>query len=127
MTNQRKHYQQMTEAEREAMKAYIRGINWGTRLNPHLMERMTEKHITPEELLYVLQNGTPVEAHRNNAPQVRFVMRATVKPGKDVCVCASRDGSVITAWVNHSNDHHRTLRVEEYQWHTDLTRVFATR
>jgi hypothetical protein len=125
--NQRKHYTQMSTAERDAVLTFVRSIhNWDIYRNPHLIERMAEKNISADDIICVLRNGDIIEAHANNFPDIRFVLRGNVG-SKDVCVCGTKRGTVVTAWANRPFDRHRTLDKSQYQWKADLTSVFNAR
>lgn len=124
--NQRKHYSQMTQSERMSIEAYAHGLaTYRWQDNPHLIERQREKRITDAELILALRKGKVVEAHINNYPEIRFVLRYIVN-NRAICVCASHHGKVVTAWANNATDNHRTLDRTQYQWKEDLTRVFDT-
>lgn len=127
MTNQRKHVTQMTQAERQAVTAFVRSrSNWSGLDNPHIRERKSKRSVTDADILSAIRLGNIIEAHANNYPAIRFVTRYQL--GKRcICVCAAMHGDIVTVWVNNPGDNHKTLNRSEYQWRVNLTSVFNTR
>jgi len=126
MMNQRKHYSQMTAEEKRTIESFSHSMpKWAGLNNPHLKSKQSALNISTSDVLNTLWNGEVIEAHYNNAPDVRIVMRYKIQ-SRDVCVCASMRGEVITAWLNGSTDHHATLDRSQYQWKTNLVTVFNT-
>lgn len=124
MTNQRKHATQMTDRERALVSNYVHSIgHWDGLNNPHLRERKVKWNLTDAEIIEAIKSGEVIEAHANNAPDIRVVLRRTIGM-RDVCVCVSANQRVVTAWINNTNDTHGTLRLADYQWHVDLANVF---
>jgi len=126
MNNQRKHVTQMTQAERDALERFAHAVpTWCGLSNAHIAERKVKWNVSNADILNALWHGEPVEAHYNNAPDIRFVMRH-VNNTRCVCVCASIRGEVITVWVNGIQDNHCTLDHTQYQWRVNLESVFNT-
>ena len=126
MTNLRKHVTQMTNAERMAVESYAHKLgSYQWALNPHVAERKAKWSLSDVDIVNALRYGTVVEAHANNWPDVRFVLRYT-RDNRAVCVCANLKGEVITVWANNASDNHRTLDRSQYQWKENLINVFGT-
>jgi hypothetical protein len=125
--NLRKHYTQMTDTERSAVRSFAHSIHtWRGLNNPHITERKAKWSLTDNAILQALSNGEIIEVHGNNAPELRFVLRH-IQGNRAVCVCASATTkSIVTAWVNNAHDNHMTLDRSQYQLTADLTRVFHT-
>lgn len=127
MTNQRKHVSQMTPLESNAVAMYVHSVPvWRGLNNRHLKDRKSKWNLSNEEILATLKQGRIIEAHANNAPDIRIVMRHTIGE-RDVCVCVSVNHDVITAWVNRPDDNHGTLDSAQYQWKENLVNVFGTK
>jgi len=124
--NQRKHVTQMSGEEIEALESFAHNLpryDWNS--NPHVRQRMREKRISDSEILATLRKGKAIEAHANNFPDIRFVLRHTIG-NRAICVCASMRGGVSTVWANNAGDNHKTLDSSQYQWKANLTSVFHT-
>ena len=121
--NQRKHYTQMSIAEQTAMRSYIDTIPQWTLGNGHMRDRLASKGITDTEIYRTIAQGHVIEAHANNYPDVRFVLRHEIG-NRAICICANKQGFVFTAWSNNSHDNHRTLNRTMYAWQVDLTAIF---
>ncbi len=116
----------MTPGEKQAIEVFAHNLSrYDWQSNPHVRARMIEKRISDAEIDATLRNGVAIEAHANNYPEIRFVLRH-VFGTRAICVCASHRGNVATVWANNVNDHHKTLDASQYQWKEDLTRVFDT-
>ncbi len=125
MTNLRKHVTQMTDAERMAVESYAHNLGSYRVDNAHLAERRRKWNLSDIDIINALRYGTVVEAHANNWPDIRFVLRHN-KGNRAVCVCANLRGEVITVWANNTGDNHRTLDRSQYQWKENLMNVFGT-
>jgi hypothetical protein len=124
MTNQRKHVTQMTRNEVSAILDYIQGLRLTGFDNTHVAERKDKWCVSDGEIRQAIKRGDLIECHANNLPDVRMVMRADCGI-RSVCVCLSHTGEIVTVWVNTTNDHHATLRTDEYQWKANLSHVFG--
>ena len=123
-SNMRKHVTQMHPSEKLAIKQYIASVTyWSGLQGAHITAKKSIRSVNDTEVLQALVHGDVIEAHYNNAPDVRFVTRANIS-NRAVCVCANTKGHIVTAWVNNTTDNHRTLKSSEYQWQADLTTVF---
>lgn len=114
--DQRKHRLQMSSEEISTVEKFMHEKKfWSfTARKQHLMDRMREKKFTPDEALSVLKTGNIIEVHANNYPEIRIVMRKTIGR-RDVCICATADGIVVTGWANAHDDSHSTLNKSKYQ------------
>ena len=121
--DQRKHHTQMSIAEKSAMRSYIDAIPQWTLGNGHMRDRLASKGITDTEIYRTIAQGHVIEAHANNYPDIRFVIRHEIG-NRAICVCANKQGFVFTAWSNSAHDNHRTLNRTMYAWKVDLTTVF---
>jgi hypothetical protein len=127
VTNQRKHVTQMSTSQREAIERYAHTIpQWSGLHNAHVQARKAKWGVTDADILNALWNGEAIEAHANDAPDIRFIMRH-VNNTRAICVCASMRGTVVTVWVNRAGDNHYTLDHSQYQWRINLESVFNTR
>jgi hypothetical protein len=126
MTDQRKHRIQMSNFEADAVTTFIQSIRgWSGLNNPHLTERKAKWNVADHEIAAALREGEIIEVHNNNAPEIRAVVRADIGM-RSICVTVSlTNKSVVTMWVNTTNDNHFTLRTEEYKWVVNLRQLLA--
>lgn len=120
---QRKHYTQMIEAERQAVRQAVDRLQITTN-GLHLAERMAEKGITVQAIELAVRHGRVIEVtetHRSYRVLLRHEIGLTA-----YCVVVSLDdGFVVTAWKNRADDNHRTIRMAEYQWQANLIPLFS--
>jgi hypothetical protein len=125
-TDQRKHRIQMSRFEADAVENLIKGIRvWGGLNNHHICERKDKWNVTDAEITNAVRYGEVVEVHNNNAPEIRAVVRTDIGL-RSICVTVSlTNKSIITMWVNTTNDQHATLRREDYKWGANILQVLA--
>ena len=127
MSNQRKHVTQMTNAEVDSVSALIRSIrDWDGNDSPHLKERKRHWNVTDAEVQSAIHNGTLIEVHRNNFPDVRAVLRHDVGMRSVNVTISLVQHTVITVWINAIDDRHSTLKIAEYAWGGSLIPVLST-
>ncbi len=124
VTNRRKHVVQMSRYEADSMTRFIQTVRGWQGLNQtHITDRKNKWNVTDSEILIALRDGEIIEVHNNVAPEVRAVVRADIGM-RSICVTVSlTTKTVVTMWVNTTNDQHSTLRLEEYSWKVNLMQV----
>ena len=92
----------------------------------HLLDRLRQKHITKEEVLNTITNGKYIELHIVNDSARVLIREQLPNRAKDVCVVLDIvTGTVVTAYLNDSNDHHKTLREELYDSNLDVIDILV--
>ena len=87
----------------------------------HSRDRLKQKDINDREIIRTVRKGVPIEFHIvDNSPRVLFRLQ---RPNQtvDICVVVDiLDGTIVTAFTNHTNDKHSTLREEIYNPELDV-------
>ena len=87
----------------------------------HSRDRLKQKDITDREIIRTVRKGVPIELHIvDNSPRVLFRLQ---RPNQtvDICVVVDiLDGTIVTAFTNHTNDKHSTLHEEIYNPELDV-------
>ena len=87
----------------------------------HSRDRLKQKDINDREIIRTVRKGVPIELHIvDNSPRVLFRLQ---RPNQtvDICVVVDiLDGTIVTAFTNHTNDKHSTLREEIYNPELDV-------
>ena len=55
-----------------------------------------------------IENVLEVQVEKNNA--VKFLVRANVNSIFDIVLVVTKDGAIVTNWLNSTTDHHATLK-----------------
>lgn len=119
----KKHRQQMTPLESEAIEHLVRGLDV-QRIARHAHDRMREKGVTEAQILQTLRTGQAIEIH-NDANELRVLLRANVADWS-ACVVFSLDRqTVVTVWRNQVSDTHKTLRIAEYRWTVNVCQLLG--
>lgn len=116
----------MSNFEADAVTTFIQSIRgWSGLNNPHITERKAKWNVSDYEITSAIRDGEIIEVHNNNAPEIRAVVRADIGM-RSICVTVSLTSkSIVTMWVNTTNDSHFTLRLEEYKWVVNLRQLLA--
>jgi hypothetical protein len=120
----RKHRQQMTLAESQAIESVVRSLNVKA-IAAHAISRMREKGVSEQHIEATLRTGQAIEIH-NDANELRILLRADVIGFWSACVVFSLDRqTVVTVWRNQVTDTHKTLRLNEYQWKVNVCELLG--
>ena len=119
--DKRKHYTQMTDDETKAVLHAVRSNTYT--LGFHAVERMNQKRVTDAQINTMLGYGKVIEAHNNNASEIRVLMRGKVGGKWCNAVVSLTTKRVVTCYWNNLDDTHRTLDKSQYRWTVDLKTV----
>lgn len=116
----RKHCSQMKEHELTVVTKKVKDCpfeDW--RVSGHLMERMIEKGINPLEIAEAIMSFSVIEYKLYHEGEERVLIRGTRShEGYQVCVVLNVSRRrIVTAWKNHENDNHSSVRMSEYDAH----------
>lgn len=110
---QRKLLKDMSITEVLIIRQHLDEVQNKLRMIDHSKERSRTKHISKREIMECIKQGQLIEFHQVNK-QCRVLLRNKTNKG-DVCVVVDiLNGNIITAYKNHQNDNHSTLREENY-------------
>jgi len=125
-TNRRKHVIQMNRREADEVTSFVNSVRtWKGFNQTHITERKAKWNVTDSEIVSALQTGEIIEVHNNVPGELRAVIRQDIGL-RSICVTVSlTTKSVVTMWVNTTNDSHATLRMEEYGWQINLVALMA--
>lgn len=124
----KKHISQMSEEEKDLLNERVADVDIPTvEVTKYTVNRIHQRFddITLLDVAEVFLRHTIIEYNTNSGDQ-RILLRGTenVKDGKDkynVCIVYSvRNNRLITAWLDHFLDNHKTLRIEEYTKDLDI-------
>lgn len=87
----------------------------------HSRDRLKQKDIKDREIIRTVRKGVPIEFHIvDNSPRVLFRLQRQNQT-VDICVVVDiLDGTIVTAFTNHTNDKHSTLHEEIYNPELDV-------
>lgn len=119
----RKHSSQLQGFEIESIWKRLKEIkNW--RIKTHALDRLEEKGIqaTYEDIVSTIYNANIIEYKINylsliNRCDERVVLRSKAIVNREYnlhVVYSLTEGRVITVWINHVDDHHKTLDWSQY-------------
>lgn len=119
----RKHCSQLEETEIKVIWERLKNIeNWNIRT--HALDRLEEKgiHATYNDLVSVIHDASIIEYKIDyNSTINRCDERVVVRANSIVNYCYNLNvvysisqQRIITVWINHINDRHKTLRWELY-------------
>lgn len=120
--NKRKHYSQMSQDETAAVINAVRSIRKAN-TTPYFRTRMQERAISNVDIALTLTQGKIIEAHNNNAAEVRILVQALVRNKLCNVVISLTTKNLITCYWNNLNDTHRTLDKSAYKWNVNLKTV----
>jgi len=116
----RKHYSQMSEAEREEVLRFARELSLHGR--PHYYDRAKDRSFTDAQARMAVWQGSLIEVHDNKAPDIR----ALIRDKEGTCVVVSLcSGDIVTVYYNDPEDHHYTLDKGQYQWTKSMLDVLG--
>ena len=102
---------------------------WGDNTNKikfakHSMDRVRQKNITKSEVLETIASGACIELHiKGNSPRV-LLRKQRWNQTYDICtVIDVFTGTVVTAYINSTNDTHDTLHEEIYDDELDVCSI----
>ena len=116
----RKHCSQMVKHELALVAEKVKSCSledW--RVSGHLMNRMIEKGINPLQIAEAIMSFSVIEYKLYHEGEERVLIRGTRShEGYQVCVVLSVSRRrIVTAWKNHENDNHSSVRMSEYDAH----------
>lgn len=116
----RKHCSQMVNDELALVAEKVKACpfeDW--RVSGHLMERMIDKGINPLEIAEAIMSFSVIEYKLYHEGEERVLVRGTAShEGYQTCVVLGvSKRRIITAWKNHENDNHSSVRMSEYDAH----------
>ena len=116
----RKHCSQMVEDELALVAKKVKDCafeDW--RVSGHLMSRIVEKGINPLHIAEAIISFSVIEYKLYHEGEERVLIRGTRShEGYQVCVVLNvSNRRIVTAWKNHENDNHSSVRMSEYDAH----------
>lgn len=113
----RKHCLQMTESELTVVTRKVKGCpfdDW--RVSGHLMARMIEKGINPLQIAEAIISFSVIEYKLYHEGEERVLIRGKEShEGYQTCVVLNvSKRRIVTAWKNHMDDNHSTIKMSEY-------------
>jgi hypothetical protein len=109
----KKHYTQMTIAEKNVLKMLIRGKFQITR---HCTQRMKERRIKIDEVNQTINDGNIIEYYLANGEESRVLLRGRIS-FRNMVTCVVVDintNVVITAYKNFHLNNHQNIDLSEY-------------
>ena len=120
-------FSQMKEEEIELIIKKILHWKFNTdkiQFAKHSMKRLKQKRIDEEEVIYTILKGDYIEFHyKDNG--CRILIRKQ-RPNQTYDTCVIFDiisGTVVSAYLNASNDNHDTLHTEIYEEELDVISI----
>lgn len=90
----------------------------------HSMIRLYQRYIYEDEVFDTIKDGNIIEFHIvNNSPRV-LIRKQRMKQSYDICVIVDIvTKTVVSAYLNQSNDKHKTLHEEIYNDDLDVCKI----
>lgn len=122
-------FSQMKEEEVELVTKKI--LYWKfnvdkIRFAKHSMKRLKQKRIDEEEVIYTILKGDYIEFHYKDGGCRILIRKQRPNQTYDTCVIFDIiSGTVVSAYLNASNDHHETLKEELYDEELDVINIIT--
>lgn len=119
----RKHHSQMTKREKAGLFNRLKSVqNWG--ILKHALERLEQKGIdaTYDDIVSTIYYSEIIEYRIVHNPAIRKYDERVILRSKAIVnrcynlnvVFSLTDKKIVTVWMNHIRDRHKTLRWELY-------------
>lgn len=121
----KKHISAFTPAEKTMVISRLQAVKSLEKCQ-HCIDRMDEKRISSDEMMRVFSQFDIIEYHQKNNSHRILIRGKTNERGRNICLVVDiYTGSIVTTYANRFDDHHSTLRHEEYDWNVDLEKILS--